>query len=226
MKQHQRTKLWFDRFGYRVKLFMPECSALRMLDHAKIDQVIASRRAWGERIQNAHPGSWSRSWVKSEITDSQVANLHLLCSFLLKDERPRKMVITGDMLYLYSDRLDFLEDARALPCFSPQYHYPIEQCSLIGQPNTVRLKKVKHRYRTYFRETRIDSQQRDTLRTFLAAQEGVRVSQALQSALDMPNVKWLFAYYFVDHDDASLVTMLNMILGRPVRSTQPIVEDK
>lgn len=226
MKQHERTKLWFDRFSYRVKLFLPECSALRTLDHDKIDRVIASRRDWGRRIQQAHPGSWSRSWVKSQITEEQVANLHVFCSFLLQDERPRKMVITGNVLYLYSTQPDLLEEAKSLPCFSPQRQYPIEQVILVGQPDTVRLKKANHRYRTYLRHSRVDQQQLAGLRAFLSAQENVRVGPALQSALDMPNTKWLFDYYFVDHDDASMITMLNMILGRSVRSTQPIVEDK
>lgn len=226
MKTHRRNTFWFGKYDWCVRFHLPEAFVLRKLDHEYIDHVIKRRRDWAIRIANRspQPGSWMHSWSKVEITDEQVENLHRFCDFLLGDNRARKMTITGDWIYLYTTdralvndilKLDYLDGPKG-----------VHQALQVGTPNTVRLREAHNQFRTYFRHVSIDSQQKTALLKFLQAQENLRIGPALLAALIDVKTKRLFDYYFVDHDESGVVTMLNLIVPGTVRRTVPIVADK
>lgn len=206
---------------------MPESFVLRRLNHDYIDQVIRRRKEWAVKIngRNPQPGSWMHSWSKVDITEEQIRNLHQFCDFLLEDPRPRKLTITGDWVYLYTTDASLVRDIQLLPYLDPA-NISTHCVQQTGTPGTVSLREPRNRYRSYFRHTSLDSQKRQNLRDFLRAQQGVRIGPALADALDSDRTKRLFDYYFIDHDEPGVITMLNLILPGAIRRTLPIVADK
>lgn len=227
MKIHQRTSLWFGQYDWCIRFFMPESFVLRKLDHDYIDHVIQRRRDWAMKIsgRTSQPGSWMHAWTKVDITDQQVADLHRLCDFLLADQRPRKMTITGDWIYLYTTDASLISDIRALD-YLDDTRMAVHRAQQVGTPGTVRLRHARNSYRSYFRHIVLSEQQKTSLRQFLEAQENLRLSPALDEALSLAHTKRVFDYYFVDHNDSGVITMLNLIVPGIVRRTIPIVADK
>ena len=221
-----RTQLWFGRYDHCVRFSMPEASVLRYLSHKKIERIIGLRREWGKRMMNsAQPGSWLRAWTKVEITDQHVEDLHTMCDFLVADTRDRKLVISSDTVHLYTTDPSLVKDVMSMPYIQdPVYTRAVA----VGTPNTVRLKNPRYAFRSYFRQQLITPEQKTSLATFLTAQDDVRLSPTLKWAIEHEANKSLrfFEYYFIDHDDQGVITMLGLILPGAIRKTVPIVIDK
>ena len=171
----------------------------------------------------SNPGSWVHAWAKADITDQQVANLHAMCDFLVNDARPRKLMISTDVVYIYTTDATLVRDVMALPYIKDAVH---RQVHIQGKPNTVRLKHPRHAWRSYFRQQLITAEQKNNLIKFLTAQPNVRLSPSMKWFLTSSHQTRVFDYFFVDHDDSSLLTMLALIMPGLVRRTLPIVTDK
>ena len=226
MREQKRTDLWYGRYNHCLRFSMPEASVLRYLNPLRIDRAITMRREWGKRmLTQANPGSWLRAWAKVEITDRDVTNLHTMCYFLNNDKRDRKLVISGDIIYLYTTELSLVRDVRALPYIKDPVH---TQAVKIGDPNTVRMKKPRYAFRTYLRSRVLTAEQIASLNSFIGAQEDIRPSPTLRWFLKNEHGRSTrtFDYYFIDHDDQGLITMLGLIVSGIVRKTVPILADK
>jgi hypothetical protein len=99
--------------------------------------------------------------------------------------------------------------------------------AVIDRPkNTILLKNPQHQFRSYFKITKITSDQKDMLINFLNNQRaGIRVSPALET--------WITGkfhrtqdYFFVDHNEMSWLTMLSLVHPGIIRKTLQIVTDK
>lgn len=217
-----RTQLWFGKYDHCVRFSMPEASVLRYLSHKKIDRIIGLRREWGKRMMNsAQPGSWLRAWAKVEITDQHVEDLHTMCDFLSADTRDRKMVISSDIVHLYTTDPGLVKDIMSMPyVVDPVYTRAVA----VGTPNILRLKNPRYAFRSYFRQQLITPEQKDNLAAFLNAQEKVRLSPTLKWVLSQrfDKSQRVFEYYFIDHDDSGVITMLGLILPGAIRKTVPI----
>ena len=217
-----RTHLWFGKYDHCVRFSMPEASVLRYLSHKKIERIIGLRREWGKRMMtNAQPGSWLRAWAKVEITDQHVDDLHTMCDFLSADTRDRKMVISSDVVHIYTTDATLVQDIMAMPyVVDPQHTRAVAG----GSPDVLQRKNVRHAFRSYFRQQIVTPEQKTSLATFLAAQDGVRLSPTLKWVLgqDTSKSQRFFEYYFVDHDDSGVITMLGLILPGAIRKTVPI----
>lgn len=221
-----RTQLWFGRYDHCVRFSMPEASVLRYLNHKKIDRIISLRREWGKRMMtNANPGSWLHAWSKVEITNQNVYDLHTMCAFLNTDTRDRKLVISSDTVYLYTTDPTLVRDVMAMPyVVDPVYTRAV----VVGTPDTLRRKNSRHAFRSYFRQQAVTPEQKTSLATFLAAQDDVRPSPTLKWVLGQESSKdqRFFEYYFIDHNDQGVITMLALILPGAIRKTVPIIADK
>jgi len=100
------------------------------------------------------------------------------------------------------------------------------QVHVQGRPNTVLLKHPRHAWRSYFRQQLITAEQKHNLIKFLTVQANVRLSPSMKWFLTSSHQTRVFDYFFVDHDDSSLLTMLALIMPGLVRRTLPIVTDK
>ena len=217
-----RSQPWHGRYDHCVRFIMPEASVLRYLDAKRIDKIIAWRREWGRKVMS-NPGSWVHAWAKADITDQQVANLHAMCDFLVNDARPRKLMISSDVVHLYTTDATLVQDVMALPYVQNAVH---RQVHVQGRPNTVLLKHPRHAWRSYFRQQLITAEQKHNLIKFLTVQANVRLSPSMKWFLTSSHQTRIFDYFFVDHDDSSLLTMLALIMPGLVRRTLPISADK
>jgi len=217
-----RSQPWHGRYDHCVRFVIPEASVLRYLDAKRIDKIIAWRREWGRKVMT-NPGSWVHAWAKADITDQQVVDLHAMCDFLVNDARPRKLMISTDVVYLYTTDETLVRDVMSLPYVQNAVHY---QARIQGPPNTVLLKNPRHAWRSYFRQQLITAEQKHSLVKFLTAQSDVRLSPSMKWFLISGHQTRVFDYYFVDHDDSGFITMLSLIAPGIIRRTLPIVTDK
>lgn len=220
----ERPELWFRRFGHCLRFYVNEGSVLRYQDHDVIDRVIARRKEWGRRMVQAHqPGSWL--WRELDITDRDIANLHFICDFFLKDSRERKITISGNWIYVYTNDPGLLDDISALD-FLDAKRMLHTRVKLIGSPGTVIQKNPKYQKRSFFRGIAITPAQRQSMQNFLTNQESARISPSLEYALGRDTTTRTMDHFFVDHDDDSVLIMLSLIIPNVIRKTLPITAYK
>lgn len=219
-----RTALWHGQWRYCGRFHLPECHALRRLDHDWIDRVISVRRQWGRRPSVNHGGSWRLrdGWEPLTITEQEVSALHAMCDFLTSHATPRKIMIANDNLYVYANDLGIYQDIQDLGLASVS---ALHEVILTGTPNTVRLRRSEHTFRSYFRGRKLTASCAVSVRRWLRAQESVRLSPSLLTWCDHDS-GWLSPHYFLDHDGVSTVDMLHLISPGVIRCTLPIITDK
>ena len=218
-----RASLFYQRWRYCIRGFQPEFFCLRAMDHGRIDRVVSARRDWGRRMSSRQPGSWY--WEAMEITEQDVMNLHRMCDFLQADTRERKVVISGSWFYIYTNDVTLISDISHLPWLD-QDKMRVTEVHLQGQPGAVTLRRARHQLRSYFRSILFDDQRRHNLTRLLAQQEHIRLSPSLQYWVEQSRWHRTYDYHFIDHDDASIITLLALIEPRLIRRTLPIVEHK
>lgn len=218
-----RAGLYYQRWRYCIRGFQPEFFCLRAMDHGRIDRVVSARRDWGRRMASRQPGSWY--WEAMEITEQDVMNLHRMCDFLQADARERKLVISGSWFYIYSNDLSLIADISHLPWLD-QDKMRVTEVHLQGQPGTIELRRPNHQLRSYFRCILLDDRRRDNLTRLLAQQPDIRLSPSLEYWVSQNRWHRTYDYHFIDHNDASICTLLALAEPRLIRRTLPIVQHK
>jgi hypothetical protein len=187
--------------------------ALRGLRHENIDLVIESSRRWnGIRIN--YGGSWRAG---ADAQNHYQQDLHNLCDFLLEGSE-HKLVVRGNCLWVYTNDRSWLERLARFPAGRFQH---ISQVVLQGDANAVNLRASDHHWRSYFRTKRMDTQVIGSLRCFLDNQTDIRIGPSLRLALDHGYVR-LKDYYFIDHSDQLVLSMMSLIRPDLIRKTVPI----
>ena len=217
-----RSRPWHGQWNMCGRFFLAECHALRRLDHDWIDRVIRTRRAWGQRPMTNYGGSWRNGWEPVRITDQDVGALHAMCDFLTTDTTPRKIMIQDNYIYVYANNAAIYQ--RIIDHRLAQLTQ-LSEVNLTGVPNTVRLCHSDHSLRSYFRGRKLGAATAQSVRHWLMAQQSVRLSPSLRYWCDNDG-RWLYTYYFLDHDSVSTVDMLQIIAPGIIRCTMPIVTDK
>ena len=217
-----RSSPWHGRWNLCGRFRLAECHALRRLDHAWIDRVIRTRRAWGQRPMTNYGGSWRSGWAPVRITEQDVRALHAMCDFLVADPTPRKIMIKDNHIYIYANDVAIYQrilDHGLAPLVE------LSEVRFAGTPNTVHLKRSAHAMRSYFRSRKLDTPTANSVRQYLAAQESATLSPSLSYWCENDG-RYLFSYYFLDHDSVAITDMLQIIAPGIIRCTLPIVTDK
>jgi hypothetical protein len=68
--------------------------------------------------------------------------------------------------------------------------------------------------------------QKDSMFNFLGNQEKIRVSPSLKFAMSNQHITRTMDYFFIDHDDDSVLIMLSLIVPNIIRKTLPITAYK
>ena len=223
IKSVSRDRLYFDKFEYCVFFHMNEICALRRQTHESIDLVIESRAKYADY---ARQQNWGGSWAADSIDllhnkELRRSNCHDFLDFM-KTANPHKLVISINWGYYYTNSLS---DAQHIVNNLDYTDVRRVSKAVVTHPkNTVKLRKSKYNYRSYFRDIMLTVEQKATLRSYLTAQSDIRVSPALTNWLPSISV-WCRASFFIDYANESDVTMLGLFLERPFRKTMPIVAD-
>lgn len=146
-----------------------------------------------------------------------------MLEFLLAEKREYRKSIMGDWMYFYTSDPTLINDIENLPWLDQRRMHK-SRIDLIGNPGTVVLENPRYRHRTYFRGyLRLTEQQETSLRQYLTALDHVRLSPALvQWTQGGPHKHYIGDYFFIDHDDMGLITMLSLMIPRIIRRTKPI----
>jgi len=184
------------------------------------------RASWGRRmITNNYGGSWRGSWVPLQITDQMRMDVHRLCTFFQQETGDHKIMIASDWIYVYTPDLDLPKRIWDLD-YLDHTRMTLSTFDSVGKPGTVYLQNPDHLYRSYFRQRKLESDQGNRVRGFLSAQQGLRMSASLRYWTEKEQESWLKEYYFIDHDDQGILTMLALIDPRLIRKTLSISSDK
>lgn len=208
--------------------YLEEANCLRCLDHMLIDETIARRRHWREIAKQR----WITGRQKlgtiigrnhREITEETVDNLHAVADMLLTAPQGFKLVVSVNHGHVYTNDLLLIDRLDRMPILT---YKTFTQAKIVRPKDTVALKKPKHKFRSYFRLCNLTAQQKDHLEAFLTNHlDHVRVSPALQEWLAIPYTR-IQDYFFVDHDNESWLTMLNLVVPGCLRKTMHIIPAK
>jgi len=220
--------LFYDRFQYCISFGLAEISCLREqeLDRARIRHMLDRRKQWREvahqRWNGQKPNAQqSRLW--NEITEEVEQNLYDFADILRNSGVDLKLVVSSNCGWVYTNSLELIGELKPMRMLTGKKYSE----AVIDRPkNTILLKNPQHQFRSYFKITKITSDQKDMLINFLNNQRaGIRVSPALET--------WITGkfhrtqdYFFVDHNEMSWLTMLSLVHPGIIRKTQQIIQAK
>lgn len=220
--------MFYDRFQYCISFGLAEISCLREqeLDCARIRHMLDRRKQWRkvahQRWNGQKPNAQqSRLW--NEITEEVEQNLYDFADILRNSGVDLKLVVSSNCGWVYTNSLELIGELKPMRMLTGKKYSE----AVIDRPkNTILLKNPQHQFRSYFKITKITSDQKDMLINFLNNQRaGIRVSPALET--------WTTSafhrtqdYFFVDHDEMSWLTMLSLVHPGIIRKTLQIVTAK
>jgi hypothetical protein len=212
-------RLFYDRWQYCIRFRLEEVNCLRYsLDAEKIDELLTRREMWRDRVRQRWP---QNNFVRphSPITDGTREILYAFADFLKLTTDPYKMVISVNQCWIYSNSTNLLERIDRLPFVK---NSKFTESVIVRPRNTVAIKQPNHRYRSYFRATKLTDLEKERILSFLQGQTDIRVSPALTEWIATPFNRTQ-DYFFVDYDSESWLTMLGLIRPGLIRKTVQIV---
>ena len=190
-----------------------------MLDRRKHWREVAQQR-W-ITLGQKHHAQPTRLW--NEITDEVEQNLYDFADILRNSGVDFKLVMSADSGWVYTNSLELIEQLKPMRMLTGKKYSK----AVIDRPkNTIQLKNPQHQFRSYFKITKITSQQKDMLINFLNNQKSnIRISPALSIWITSTFYRTQ-DYFFVDHDEMSWLTMLALVHPGIIRKTQQIIQAK
>ena len=222
MPSIKRSSLFYGQYQWCARFHMPECHALRRLEHRWIDRTLAQRRRWGRKLVARPVGSWQGAWAPLEIGPEIENDLHVMCDFLLQDHTPRRIRIQEDHMFVYSNDPALFHRIQS---FRTCQLCEVTGVELTGTPGAVNLRSSDHVLRTYLRASRLQAHTAGSVRAFLRAQQDVRLSPSLAAWCDN-NWLWTQRHFFFDHHSTTTTNMLELIAPGLAKSTLTIATDK
>ena len=224
-----KDRLFYDRFQYCISFNLAELSCLRdqELDCNGIKHMLERRKEWQEVAQQRWVTLGQKhntlTRLYNEITKEVEQNLYDFADILRNSGVDFKLVISVNCGWVYTNSLELISQLKPMRMLTGKKYSE----AVIDRPkNTIQLKNPQHQFRSYFKITKITSQQKDTLINFLNNQQsGIRISPALG--------EWITSafhrtqdYFFVDHNEMSWLTMLALVHPGLIRKTQQIIQAK
>ena len=225
-----KDRLFYDRFQYCISFGLAEISCLREqeLDRNRISLMIDRRKQWREvahqrwnTLGQKPNAQQSRLW--NEITDEVEQDLYNCADILRNSGVDLKLVVSSNCGWVYTNSLELINELKSMRMLIGKKYSK----AVIDRPkNTILLKNPQHQFRSYFKITKITRQQKDMLINFLNNQQSsIRIGPAL--------AEWATSafyrtqdYFFVDHNEMSWLTMLNLVHPGLIRKTQQIIQAK
>jgi len=223
IESDHRSSLYYDQYEWCVTFNIAEANCLRNLEQKRFEQAIRNAKRWHQEIVS-YAQLPSEQW-----SDAKEQALRRACDCLLAETHPFKTVVSYNTVSLYTNHVG-LADHLETHEFELRL---VRQARLTKPANVVQLRESQYAYRTYFRERRINLEQRNMLANFLnSRRDTLRVSTALDNWVNgkllgyIRNHSYSRAHYFVDHDHPNEGTMLSLVMPGMVRKTMPIETTK
>lgn len=207
-KWQDRDSLYYGQWEWSFAYRMPSAWATRELDHDKLLKRTMIGRA-----------------VIRTMEEHQWANITHHIDFMLARKESYRRCVSYNWIYLYTNSEQLVEDCRALPYISPG---PLYRARVTRPKDVVLLQNPQHRFRSFLRGGMISRNHMQSMRSYLLNNSHIRVSDSLHSIWSyydqLPGQErcWMQRYYFLDHDHAQDLTLLQMIVPGIIRCTMPI----
>ena len=223
-----KDRLFYSQFEYCIRFHLDEVNCLRTLDHAHIDSQIERRIAWRSIQHTLAPNRTTGAIATmlsnraKKINETTVEHLHTLADILLTASTNFKLVVSSFTGYVYANDLALIDRVSQLPGITNVEYTR----AIVGRPkNTIRLKNPQHQWRSYFKISKLSTEQKTQLTNFLANQHTVRLSPALAQWTDQKFTRTQ-DYFFVDYNEPAWLTMLSLVQPGLIRKTLQIIPTK
>lgn len=223
IESDHRSSLYYNQYEWCVTFNIDEANCLRNLEQKRFEHALRSAKKWRQEIVS-YAQLPSERW-----TDEKEQALRRARDCLLAETHPFKTVASYNTLCAYTNHPDLADHLEA-DGFELRL---VRQAQLTKPANVVQLRESQYAYRTYFRERRINLEQRNMLANFLnSRRDTLRVSPALDNWVNgkllgyIRNHSYSRTHYFVDHDHPNEGTMLSLVMPGMVRKTMPIQTTK
>ena len=223
IQSDHRSSLYYDQYEWCVTVNIAEANCLRYLDSKKFEQALHNAKKWRQEIVS-YAQLPSERWTYEKEQALREAR-----DCLLAETEPFKTVVSYNTVCIYTNHPVLADHFQA-----DGFELRLVRQAVISKPaNVVQLRESQYGYRTYFRERRINLEQRNMLANFLnSRRDTLRVSTALDNWANgkllgyVRNHSYSRAHYFIDHDHPNEGTMLSLVLPGMVRKTMPIQTTK
>lgn len=229
-KHIAKDRLFYGLWQYCITFSLDEASAVKVLDHTRIDSAIEHRKMWLEMAsQRWYPAATvklnsnhilSKSQTTKKITDDTIKNLHDFTDMLLACSAPFKLVTSVNRGWVYTNSLSLIEDLSKVKFLTNQEY---TEAVIVRPENTVILVNPKHTRRSYFKSVKISKHDKDNLVAFFVNySDQIRVSPAFKGWLSTPYIRSQ-DYFFIDHNGDSWLVLLSLVCPGLIRKTVDIV---
>lgn len=219
--QENRSHLYFNEYSHLVTFSLPELSAIRDRSHKTIDRVCKVRQNLNGRMKN-FGGSWMHRYQRP-ISDDMVADLHNMLDWMLAQTSSYKLKISQDFGYFYTNSHEQVQDLHNLEYIRI---HSAKQVQVDVPPNSIRIKKSKYLFRTYFKNQSLSIDDKQKLYTMLQNQP-VRLGPGFNEWFQRyPMSKYVCDNFFVDHNDENILLLIGLTSGIKIKRTLNIISDK
>jgi len=213
-KQKGRSQLFYGQYQYSVSFYVRGAHTLRSLDRKKSIHHIN----WQRRNHKVY--SWS-----IVLDQCDEVNLLSLLDWLILNRSRMRLSFYSDTVTMYTSDRDLLDDVERLSRSNFGFIRSLQFSeAVVDLPQgTIRLRNSRFQYRIYLRERHNTEQQKESLRTWLQAQDSnsYHINPNFDEMLSEPRYMWTRNSFFVDYTDPKFGTMLHLLV--PVRKTLAIV---
>lgn len=223
-KTVRSDQLFYGEYQYSASFQLQECWVFRYTtDHAEIDLRLTRQQEWREKMRQRWPAD-SLNRYHSIISDVTRENIHNMADFITGISTPYKIIVENKTMRIYSSDLNILQAIEYIPFVQRRQYSKV----IVDRPkDTILLKNPQYQLRSYFKETRITPEDRDSISRFLTQQPGIRIGPGLQDWMSIDvhayASKWTRDYFFIDHDSESWLTMLALVRPGLIRRTVRII---
>lgn len=205
-----RDRLFYNQFRYCLQALLNGVVVLRDL---KSQGMIKSR------IRQLQGNS---RFILDRSTADNLCNMYDYLTSAQESQEFR-FVVSYSMFWMYSNDLSWLQTVAQLSgVINPDYREAV-----VDRPfNSVLLKKSDYNRRTFLKNVVLSDNQREFLKNFFNNyHDSIQLSPSLQNWVQNGHGR-VFDYYFIDHNDDNLMTLLSLGQSNLVRKTVDILIDK
>lgn len=213
IKTEHRDRLYYEKYEYCFTFQQELLFSIKKLPNdEKLTRFVNFRAVW------------------DKFNDTQAAerikSLQRTRDLLLTSSADFKLVVTYNCGLLYTNDLDLGYSLLRLPALTPGKW--VKQAKVTRVKDCIVIKNPKFKYRAYFKDRKIDQDQKNQLMSWIQNQaDYIKPSAALKQWLTCGrnrwNADWLQRYYYIEYNDRYYETMLAMSFPDRIRKTLPVM---
>jgi len=210
--QTQRSNLFYNQYRYAGKFHIQHVNLLRELDVTAMQATVARRNQYN---------TWRWQSNSTRPQPAQLQALRDLIDPLVAYRTAAKLAFHDHWLYVYTNDASILS---RLTQFPQVLDTAVTEVEVICPPNTICLRKPRHKFRSYFQAGWVEDFHRQALLKFLGSREQqFYITPALRERMQLGPRRIYMPYRsFVEHSTMQDLTMLCLTFPYPVKRTMTI----